>query len=135
MQLHAKICQIISQNLYKIIPWYGKLKAEDIPGIVEGGGIRKIFQKKYSKKKTFHHVRVIPGIISEGAPHAKNGPRNSEEDALQSNHSIVIYSHCTPEVVLVVLHGTSHQRNFPGMSHPQRLELPSIAWSEPVPGW
>ena len=56
----ATTCQNMSDNQSKsIIPWYGKLKAEHIPGIVEGGGIRKIFQKKYSKK-TFHHVRVIP---------------------------------------------------------------------------
>ena len=36
----------------QIIPWYGELKPENIPGIVERGGIRypmpKIFQKKYS---------------------------------------------------------------------------------------
>ena len=68
VQLHAKICQIISQNLYKIIPWYGKLKAENIPGIVEGGyqiPLAKDIPEKYSKK-IVHHVRVIPGMISEG---------------------------------------------------------------------
>ena len=50
----------------QIIPWYGELKPENIPGIVERGGIRypmpKIFQKKYSKKN-IPARKGIPGII------------------------------------------------------------------------
>ena len=53
-------CHILKDNQSKsvqIIPWYGELKAENIPGIVEGGGyhIPPPGSTKNIPERIFHH--------------------------------------------------------------------------------
>ena len=72
--LHAKMCHTIIQNLYKSIPrvWLGQLRKYSRYSRRWG---YQIPQAKTIPKKIFHHVRGIPGIMSEGTPYIETATK------------------------------------------------------------